>query len=403
TDYGKSNIPDPAHILDGIIKGCTNMGIFAGDVIDYAASAFYVGMSHIPGINKLMPEHVKEFTNRKFAEGNAAIGDFIGMGTPLDWLELVGFIMNTPVYVVVSGVTALVTQEPMRFPTILEKLGDGIKEEITHIYEERGYVNGSLYVVGELLPLLLGTKGLGATTKTAEETAQAAKILKEAETAFAATTLKETEAAVKATEAVEAAKLLEMRNLLEDMTVWKNQPVLVTQEGVPIGRQFTFAEIRAQQTELRAARLRPLKLTKKEVVDLGWLPGRYTAVEIEGTVKVGGQELDVSRRVYQIEIDKTYMPLDPKAEGLSNYELMSKGRSPYVIDSSGKESIVELHHLTQNEPCGMIEMAETVHGKHSNILHGLVEDGSSFRNAPNLEKQYNNFRNNYWKLRALED
>jgi len=34
----------------------------------------------------------------------------------------------------------------------------------------------------------------GATTKAAEETAQAAKILKEAETAFAATTLKETEA-----------------------------------------------------------------------------------------------------------------------------------------------------------------------------------------------------------------
>ncbi|MDR2736102.1 MAG: hypothetical protein LBB49_00885, partial [Gracilibacteraceae bacterium] len=252
TDYGKSNIPDPAHILDGIIKGCTNMGIFAGDVLDYAASAFYVGMSHIPGINKLMPEHIKEFTNRKFAEGNAAIGDFIGMGTPLDWLELVGFIMNTPVYVVVSGVTALVTQGPMRFPIILEKLGDGIKEEITHIYEERGYVNGSLYVVGELLPLLLGTKGLGATTKAAEETAQAAKILKEAKTAFAAATLKETEAAVKAAEAVEAARLLEMKNLLEDMTVWKNQPVLVTSEGVPIGRQFTFAEIRAQQMEARA-------------------------------------------------------------------------------------------------------------------------------------------------------
>jgi len=43
-----------------------------------------------------------------------------------------------------------------------------------------------------------------------------------------------------------------MKNLLEDMTVWKNQPVLVTQEGVPIGRQFTFAEFRAQQMEARA-------------------------------------------------------------------------------------------------------------------------------------------------------
>ena len=33
-------------------------------------------------------------------------------------------------------------------------------------------------------------------------------------------------------------------------------------------------------------------------------------------------------------------------------------------------------------------------------LHGLIEDGASFRNDPILNKQYNNFRCSYWKWRA---
>ncbi|MGE7875488.1 HNH/ENDO VII family nuclease [Streptomyces venezuelae] len=32
----------------------------------------------------------------------------------------------------------------------------------------------------------------------------------------------------------------------------------------------------------------------------------------------------------------------------------------------------------------------------------LVESGESFRNDKELYKQYNNFRNNYWKMRAKE-
>ncbi|WP_436866782.1 HNH/ENDO VII family nuclease [Bacillus fungorum] len=35
-------------------------------------------------------------------------------------------------------------------------------------------------------------------------------------------------------------------------------------------------------------------------------------------------------------------------------------------------------------------------------LHGLVESEESFRNDKELYKQYNNFRNNYWKMRARE-
>ncbi|WP_027085545.1 HNH/ENDO VII family nuclease [Cohnella panacarvi] len=148
-------------------------------------------------------------------------------------------------------------------------------------------------------------------------------------------------------------------------------------------------------TKLKAAKL------SSEKIDLEWLPDKYTAVEVKGAVKVAGKEVDVSRRVYQIEIDKNYNPKDPSAAGMSNKELMEKGRAPYVI-KDGEESRVELHHLIQREPGGMVEIAETTHDKYSSALHGLVEDGNSFRNDPDLEKQYNNFRSNYWKMRANE-
>jgi hypothetical protein len=50
----------------------------------------------------------------------------------------------------------------------------------------------------------------------------------------------------------------------------------------------------------------------------------------------------------------------------------------------------------------MLEIPATVHDEHTNDLHGYIEDGESFRNDPEVEKQYNNFRRNYWKRRAAE-
>ena len=69
-------------------------------------------------------------------------------------------------------------------------------------------------------------------------------------------------------------------------------------------------------------------------------------------------------------------------------------------DSKGIESKVELHHLTQIEPGSILEIAETTHDRYSKVLHGLVDDGKSFRNNPALRKQYDNFRTNYWKFRV---
>ncbi|TDW09197.1 putative toxin of predicted polymorphic toxin system [Breznakia blatticola] len=142
-----------------------------------------------------------------------------------------------------------------------------------------------------------------------------------------------------------------------------------------------------------------LKLTGEQV-DLEWLPEKYKAYEISGNVKVTGVDVNVSRRVYQTDIDPNYIPTNPKAKGLNNKQLMESGRAPYIVDSAGSESAVELHHLTQREPGSMVEISEVVHSDNSATLHGLVENGGSFRNDPNLEKQFNNFRNNYWKWRA---
>ena len=146
--------------------------------------------------------------------------------------------------------------------------------------------------------------------------------------------------------------------------------------------------------------LKSRKLSSEQI-ELDWLADKYTAVEVKGTVKVSGKEVDVSRRVYQIEIDKNYVPNNPKALGKSNRELMKKGNSPYIVND-GVESKVELHHLIQKEPGGMVEIAELTHDKYDSTLHGLVGNGNSFRNDPELEKMYNNFRSNYWKMRARE-
>ncbi|WP_319005762.1 HNH/ENDO VII family nuclease [Metabacillus niabensis] len=133
-------------------------------------------------------------------------------------------------------------------------------------------------------------------------------------------------------------------------------------------------------------------------VELEWLGDNYKAIEIEGTVKVGGKEMDISRRVYQkIDIDFDYTP---KTKGLSNRELVAKGRPPYVIDKNGEEAQIELHHIIKKESGNMVEIIATTHDDYKKILHGLIKNGDSFRNDEVLDKQFNNFRKKYWKWRS---
>lgn len=97
------------------------------------------------------------------------------------------------------------------------------------------------------------------------------------------------------------------------------------------------------------------------------------------------------------DIDMDYV--DPKT-GMTNRELMEKGRSP--IDSKTGEKI-ELHHMGQDYDSPFAELCENSEhgdGNHS-ILHTKYED--SWRNNPELKNQYNNVdKPNHWKERAKE-
>jgi len=128
----------------------------------------------------------------------------------------------------------------------------------------------------------------------------------------------------------------------------------------------------------------------------GKVKNTYSPIEYNGTVKVNNKVRDVSRKIYQrSDIDWNYV--DPDT-GLTNLQRAAKGRPP--IGPDGKP--VELHHLIQQESGPMVEILQSTHDQYAKALHGLVEDGASFRNNPILDKQYNNFRKGYWKWRSKQ-
>lgn len=123
---------------------------------------------------------------------------------------------------------------------------------------------------------------------------------------------------------------------------------------------------------------------------------RFTRVQYEGAVKVGGQVRDVSRRIYQRnDIDFEYV--NPET-GISNLDLMRAGNAP--IGNDGLP--IQLHHVLQKESGPMVEIRETTHEEYARTLHGLGVRGASFRRDSVLYKQYTNFRRQYWKWRARQ-
>ena len=83
-------------------------------------------------------------------------------------------------------------------------------------------------------------------------------------------------------------------------------------------------------------------------------------------------------------------------DGWTNVDLMRQGYAP--IGSDGKQ--MNLHHILGQESGPMVELTTTTHQNFSRQLHGLIEDGRSFRNDPILNRQYNGFRREWWKTRA---
>jgi len=59
----------------------------------------------------------------------------------------------------------------------------------------------------------------------------------------------------------------------------------------------------------------------------------------------------------------------------------------------------EAKHIEQSL---MDKLGGQIHCTTTEALHGLIENGNSFRNNAKLERQYNKFRNKYWKTRSLD-
>ncbi|WP_146551790.1 HNH/ENDO VII family nuclease [Rummeliibacillus sp. SL167] len=130
-------------------------------------------------------------------------------------------------------------------------------------------------------------------------------------------------------------------------------------------------------------------------ISVPWLGEKYNAVEIKGKVKAKGKIKDIDRRVYTLkDLDINQMT----EAGKTNLELMKDGNAPFAKDGSQ----INLHHLLQEEPGSMVEIPGSLHQEYSKILHGLKENGESFRNNLILKAQYNNFRLRYWKWRAKQ-
>lgn len=129
-----------------------------------------------------------------------------------------------------------------------------------------------------------------------------------------------------------------------------------------------------------------------EIIDHIESMGQY---EIYKNANLHEEEINGKKCLVK-NIDMDYV--DPKT-GLTNRELMEKGRSP--IDAKTGEKI-ELHHMGQDKDGPFAELCENSEhgdGNHS-TLHTKSE--GSWRNEPGANENYNNERAEHWKTRAQE-
>ena len=118
--------------------------------------------------------------------------------------------------------------------------------------------------------------------------------------------------------------------------------------------------------------------------------------ELEVYQKANLKEENIDGRtcLVRYNIDMEYV--DPKS-GMTNQELMEKGRAPY--DAKTDERI-ELHHIGQDYDSPLAELTEdTEHGDYYSALH--TKEGESWRNDSQKNNHYNNVeRPGHWKSRV---
>ncbi|WP_367646621.1 HNH/ENDO VII family nuclease [Burkholderia diffusa] len=70
---------------------------------------------------------------------------------------------------------------------------------------------------------------------------------------------------------------------------------------------------------------------------------------------------------------------------------MKAGYAPFGPDGNQ----VNLHHVLGDEPGPIVELSAATHQRYYKQLHGLIDDGASFRNDPAAARGYDRFRRNY--------
>jgi hypothetical protein len=161
-----------------------------------------------------------------------------------------------------------------------------------------------------------------------------------------------------------------------------------------------FAESIKGKNETRELETKSLTDVDKEHIrkESGWSDETVDAIKTKEEYEIyknaGLQEAEVNGRTCLIRPDLDLNYVDPKT-GLTNRELMAKGRSP--TDSKTGEKIT-LHHIGREFEAPLAELTESEHNQHS-ILHTGNE--RSWRNDPEKHDEYRNVqRPEHWKERA---
>ncbi|WP_406590000.1 T7SS effector LXG polymorphic toxin [Bacillus atrophaeus] len=270
---------------------------------------------------------------------------------------------------VIEGIVGAVSHPVDTYNAISTAIEESYQKDMVNgdAYSRARWVT---YALGTTVTAVVGTKGAGAITKA--------------------------DVAGKVTTQVSKAGQKLKNVSLPDLLPYNPKHKLALADNVPynvVDSQNLKNELLTNAKKLPDGTRKPFTGQK---INPPWLnKEKYEAYEIEGKVKAKGKVKDVSRRVYTMkDIDIN----QKDGFGQTNLQLMKKGNAPFAKDGTQ----INLHHLIQEEPGTMREIPESLHKKYHNILHGLKENGQSFRNNPELSAQYDNFRKRYWKWRAKQ-
>lgn len=117
--------------------------------------------------------------------------------------------------------------------------------------------------------------------------------------------------------------------------------------------------------------------------------------ELDVYKQAGLVEKNVNGRICLIREDLDMEHVDKESGGLTNAQLIAKGRAPYDPKTGEK---IELHHMQQDFNAPFVELrAISEHDLHTKTLH--QSETESWRRDPEKVKEYRRQKNAHWKSR----